>query len=119
MPAKDVDEYLAAVSEPARSALVDLRRAIKAACPEAEEAISYGVPGYKYHGMLVSFGAAKNHCSFYPGSILDDFKEEVSAYSTSRGTVRFTPEKPLPADLVTRIVKARMAQNKAARPGKR
>ena len=109
-----VDEYMEALPEKERAVLGDLRKTIRAAAPKADEQISYGMPGYKYHGMLVYFSAFKNHCSFFPGSsMLEVFGKEVEKYKTSKGTLQFTVDKPLPASLVKKIVKERMKQNEA------
>jgi len=109
-----VDEYLDSLPEKERTVLGNLRKTIKATAPQAEEVIGYGMPGYKYHGMLVYFAAYKNHCSFFPGtSMLGAFEDEVKPYKTSKGTLQFTVDKPLPASLVKKIVKARMKQNEA------
>ena len=113
---KDIDEYLATVPEPAHRTLSRIRAAIRAAAPpEATEAISYGMPAFKYKGGLVAFAAFTNHCSFFPmsSSVIAAFKEELSGYETSKGTIRFPLDKPLPAALVKKLVKARVAQNEA------
>ena len=110
-----VDAYLRAVPPGPRAALKKLRKTIKAAAPEATEGISYGIPSFKHHGYLVGFAAFKNHCSFFPGTALTAFKRELTSYETSKGTIRFTPDKPLPAALVRKLVKARIAQNEARR----
>jgi uncharacterized protein YdhG (YjbR/CyaY superfamily) len=82
---------------------------IKAAVPDATEAISYGMPGYKFKGRpLIHFGAAKNHCAIYGAVVADAEKDALRGYDTSKGTIRFSPEKPLPAALVTKLVKARL-----------
>lgn len=114
---KTTDEYLAAVSDDKRAALLSLRKAIKAAAPDAEEIISYGVPAFRQDGMLVSFGAAAKHCAFYvmSATALDGFKAELAGYDTSKGAIRFQPDTPLPATLVRKLVKARLAENAAAR----
>jgi uncharacterized protein YdhG (YjbR/CyaY superfamily) len=111
----EVDRYLATVPETARKALRNIRKAIKAAAPEASEGISYGVPAYKHHGMLVGFGASKAHCSFFvmSSTFLDGFQRELAGYETSKGAIRFTPERPLPASLVRKLVKARIKENEA------
>ena len=94
-----------------RAALEKLRKAIRAAAPKAEECISYGIPAFRLHGrFLVGIGAASNHCSFYPDSALDAYKDELKGYETSKGTVRFAASKPLPASLVKKLVKARIAK---------
>ena len=112
-----VDDYLATVPEDARAALQRLRETIRSAAPAAAEGISYGVPTFKHHGSLVSFGAAKNHCAFYvrsPG-VMDAHADELEGYDTSKGTLRFTPDKPLPSALVKKLVKARMKENESLR----
>ncbi|HXM33881.1 MAG TPA: DUF1801 domain-containing protein [Pyrinomonadaceae bacterium] len=109
-PAKTVDAYLAALPEEARATLQKIRKAIKAAAPNAAEMISYQIPMYKHHGMLVGFAAFKDHCSFFPGAKpVATYKDELRAYQTSKGTIRFPIGKPLPAALVKRLVKARIA----------
>jgi uncharacterized protein YdhG (YjbR/CyaY superfamily) len=107
-----VDDYLAALPEEARATLEKIRKTIKAAAPKATEVISYQMPMYKYHGMLVGFAAFKDHCSFFPGANpVATFKDELKAYKTSKGTIRFPIGKPLPAALVKKLVKARIAEN--------
>ena len=122
MPAKPqtIDEYLAPLSPEKRAALERLRKDIRAAAPEAEECISYQIPTFRLSGkMLVSFGAATNHCAFYPGAVVDDMKAELAGYDISKGTIRFQPDEPLPASLVRKLVEARIAKNAAAkRPAK-
>jgi uncharacterized protein YdhG (YjbR/CyaY superfamily) len=107
-----IDEYLAALSPEKRAALEKLRRDIKAAAPEAEECISYGMPAFRLGGRtLVYFGASKNHCSFYPGALpVEAHKAELKAYGTSKGTIRFAAERPLPSPLVRKLVKTRIAE---------
>jgi uncharacterized protein YdhG (YjbR/CyaY superfamily) len=112
--AKNTDEYLAAVPEPARSTLKKIRAAIRSVVPaEATEAISYGMPSFKYKGALVWFAAFSNHCSFFPGSgrVTAQFQDELKKFQTSKGTIRFPVDKPLSAALVKKIVKARIAEN--------
>jgi uncharacterized protein YdhG (YjbR/CyaY superfamily) len=111
-----IDEYLDTLSDDQREALEKLRKTIKSAAPKAEECISYGLAAFRLNGMLVGFGATKNHCAFYPmnASTVENFKEELKGYSTSKGTIRFQPDKPLPAALVKKIVKARVAENEDA-----
>jgi len=113
-PVKNVDEYLAGVPKEARVTLEKLRKTIKAAAPMASEVISYQMPMYKHHGMVVGFAAFKDHCSLFPGAaVMDAHKEELKRYSTSKGTIRFPANKPLPAALVKKLVKARIAENEA------
>jgi uncharacterized protein YdhG (YjbR/CyaY superfamily) len=112
-----VDEYLAHVPQDMRPALEHLRATIKAVAPQAEEGLSYSVPAFKYRGVLVSFGAAKDHCSFYVQSpaVMEAHADDLKGYDTAKGTIRFKPNEPLPSDLVTVLVKARMAENEATR----
>jgi uncharacterized protein YdhG (YjbR/CyaY superfamily) len=117
---EDVDAYLARVPEPARTTLEKMRATIRAAAPkEATEAISYKIPSFQYRGGLVWYAAFKNHCSFFPmdHSLEDEFREEVKKYKTSKGTIQFPVDKPLPKALVTRIVKTRAALNEAKAGG--
>jgi uncharacterized protein YdhG (YjbR/CyaY superfamily) len=111
---KTIDEYLAGVNTDRRSALQKIREAIRAAAPKAEECISYGIPAFRMNGRsLVFFGAWANHCAFYPGSsaTLKKFRKELRNFETSKGTLRFSPDKPLPVAFVKRLVKARIAEN--------
>jgi uncharacterized protein YdhG (YjbR/CyaY superfamily) len=111
--ASTIDEYLANLSDDKRAALEKLRKTIRAAAPQAEECISYQMPAFRLNGMLVGFGATANHCAFYPmsASTVAAHKEELQGYDTSKGTIRFQPDKPLPAALVRKLVKARIAEN--------
>lgn len=113
---KDIDEYLEDVPEPARTTLNKVRAAIRSAAPpEATEAISYGIPTFKYKGGLIAFAAFKKHCSLFPMSmaVMAEFKKELEGYETSKGTIRFPLDKPLPAALLKRIVIARIEQNES------
>src|SRR5437868_14143999 len=93
---KTHDDYLARVSSDKRAALQKLRKAIKAAAPKAEECISYQLPAFRLNGkFLVAYGPGANHCGFYPGSFGQAFKKELKGYDTSKGTVRFSADKPL------------------------
>jgi uncharacterized protein YdhG (YjbR/CyaY superfamily) len=112
--AKNVNEYLAGLPEPARSTLKTVRAVIRSVVPaETTEVISYGIPTFKYKRGLVAFAAFKDHCSFFPmgSSVLDAFKEELKGFRVSKGTLHFPLDRPLPAALVKKIVKARIAQN--------
>ena len=111
----DVDRYLADLPDATRKTLENIRKVIKGAAPQASEGLSYGVPSYKHQGMLVGFGASKAHCSFFvmSSTFLDGFQRELASYETSKGTIRFTPERPLPATLVRKLVKARIRENEA------
>lgn len=118
---KTVDEYLANVPADMRRSLQRLRKTIRAAAPGAEEVISYQMPAFRYRGMLVYYAAFKDHCSFFVGSpaVRRKFAEELKPFAAGKGTVHFTPERPLPGPLVTRIVKARVAENEARAARKR
>jgi uncharacterized protein YdhG (YjbR/CyaY superfamily) len=113
LPIKNIDDYMAYQPEKVRETLENLRQIIRETAPEAEEVISYGIPAFKYHGMLVYFAAYKKHCSLFGGngSLTEEMKEELKDYKTSKGTIQFTVEKPLPDELVRHIVKFRMKQN--------
>jgi len=110
---KSIDEYLAGVPEPARSTLNKIRATIRSVVPpEATEVISYRIPAFKYKGMLVWFGAFSDHCSLFPGAgIIEAFKDELKRYCIAKGTIQFPLDKPLPATLLKKIVKARVAAN--------
>jgi uncharacterized protein YdhG (YjbR/CyaY superfamily) len=110
---KNVDEYLAGVPEPARSTLNKIRATIRSAVPsEATEAISYGIPTIKYNGSLLAFAAFSKHCSLFPMSyaVIGGLEKELKRFEVSKGTIRFPMDKPLPAALVKKIVKARIAE---------
>lgn len=116
--AADLDAYLALVPPDKRAALQKLRKAISAAAPRAEEGFSYGLPAFRLYGRpLVCFAAATNHCSFYPMSpaVIREHAAGLEGYETSKGTIRFPANKPLPADLVRKLVKARIAELERAR----
>jgi len=114
---KDVDEYLAAVPEPARSTLNKMRAAIRSAVPaEATEVISYRMPAFKHNGVLVWFAAFSDHCSLFPtAAVIEKFKDELNPFSTSKGTIHFPTNKPLPTALIKKLVKTRVAQNESKR----
>lgn len=114
IPIKNIDEYLLDVPENQRTALEVLRQIIRETAPDAEEVISYGMPAFKYYGMLVYFAAFKNHCSLFAANatMIEDLYPELKAYKTSKGTIQFTPEKPLPVGLVQKIILSRMKENK-------
>jgi uncharacterized protein YdhG (YjbR/CyaY superfamily) len=108
-----IDEYLSGLSPDNRAALQKLRRAIHAAAPGSEECISYGMPAFRLHGKLVAgFKAAATHCSFHPmsGETVATLKADLSGYETSRGTIRFSSAAGLPATLVRKLVKTRIAE---------
>ena len=111
--AKSIDDYLAGFPRDQRTALEGIRQTIRAAVPKAEECISYGVPAFRVDGkVLVGFGAASRHCTFFPmsGTITAAHQEELSGYETSKGAIRFPAERPLPAALVRKIVRWRLAE---------
>lgn len=111
---KDVESYFAALPEQSRAPMERLRSIIRAAAPEATEVISYQMPAFKLGKVLVSYGAFKNHCSFFPMStaVLEEFRDELKIDPANKGTLRFTADKPLPEEVVTRIVHARIAEVK-------
>lgn len=111
-----IDAYLADVPEPAHSTLQRLRALIRSAAPkQTTETISYGIPAFRYLGLLVGFGAYAKHCSFFPMSarLIDEMAAELSSFATSKGTIRFPLDRPLPAALVRRMVKARVAEQES------
>ncbi len=115
---RNVDEYLAGVPEPARSTLERVRAVIRSAAPaEATEVISYGIPMFKYKGMLMGFAAFSKHCSLFPGSLsaMKGLKNELKGFETSKGTIRFPMDKPPSATLLKKLVKARLAENERKR----
>src|SRR6185436_5226124 len=110
--AASVDEYIDVAEPKAKKALKDIRKTIKSAAPKAEEVISYQIPGYKYHGMLVFFAAWKNHISLYPAPWkAESLKEEMAAYEGSKGTIKFPIDEPMPLTLIKKMVKYRMKEN--------
>jgi uncharacterized protein YdhG (YjbR/CyaY superfamily) len=110
---KTIDEYLAALSDDKRAALQKLRKTIAAAAPKAEECISYQVAAFRQNGMLVGFGATENHCALYlmSSATVEAHQDELKDYDTSKGTIRFQADKPLPVALVRKLVNARIAEN--------
>jgi len=109
-----VEAYLANVPEPARTTLEKVRATIRSVAPkDATEGISYGMPAFRYKGALVGYAAFKDHCSFFPMSatLLDTMKDDLKGHRTSKGTLQFPMDKPLPAALVKKMVKARVADN--------
>ncbi|MGA8144418.1 MAG: DUF1801 domain-containing protein [Candidatus Acidiferrales bacterium] len=111
------DEYLAGVPEPGSSTLKKMRAAIRSAVPpEATETISYRIPAFKHNGVLVWFAAFSNHCSLFPtSSAIAAFKKKLKGFSTSKGTIHFPADRPLPIPLIKKIVKARVAQVESKR----
>ncbi len=110
--AKSIGEYLARVPEPGRGTLEKIRSVIRSAAPPATtELISYGIPAFKYKEVLVWFAAFADHCSLFPkASVIEEFKSDLKGYTISKGTIQFPLNKPLPAGLVKKMVKARVAQ---------
>ncbi len=112
--AAEVDAYLAKVPEPARTTLEKLRATIRSVVPpETTEALSYGMPAFRYKGALVAYAAFKDHCSLFPmqASLIDEMRDELKSYRTAKGTLQFPLDKPLPAALLKKMVKARLAEN--------
>lgn len=105
-----LESYLAQTPEPHQQALLNLRKAILASLPEAEEVMHYGMPAFKVNGKVILWMAAmKNHCSFFPGSTLDQFRDELTGYKLGKGTIQFRPDKPIPEELVRKLCLARVA----------
>ena len=113
-PPATPSEYLAGLPSHQRAALQKLRRAIKAAAPQLEECIAYGLPSFRWNGKyLFSYGVAGGHCAFYPGSLVQKLGSDLKQYSVAKGTIHFSPEKPLPERLVRKLVKLRMEQRRS------
>jgi uncharacterized protein YdhG (YjbR/CyaY superfamily) len=112
---KTVDEYLDAIPEPARGTLEAIRATIRAAAPpESIEVISYGMPGFKHGEVLMWYAGFAKHCSLFPSAaVIEAFKKELKGFVISKGTIQFTTNKPLPAALVKKMVKARLAHIKS------
>ena len=113
----DVDAYIAASAKAAQPRLRELRRIIRGCAPKATEGISYRMPLYKHHGMLVAFCAHQNHVGLYvlSGTFLKAFKKDLARYETSAGTVRFPLDKPVPAALVKKLVRAKVKENESGK----
>jgi uncharacterized protein YdhG (YjbR/CyaY superfamily) len=112
---KTVDEYLAKVPEPAQSTLTHIRHVIRSVVPqEATEGISYGIPMFKYNGMLIGYAAFSKHCSLFPtgSGVIEKFKKELAGYKTSRGTIQFPSDKGFPDGLLKKIVRTRVKENR-------
>jgi uncharacterized protein YdhG (YjbR/CyaY superfamily) len=109
---KTVDEYLSSLPANTKGILEEVRKAIKQAAPQAEELISYNMPAFTLHGRLVYYAAFKNHVGFYPvSSAIKAFQSELSDYKTSKGTIQFPIERPIPYGVITKIVKFRVREN--------
>ena len=109
---KTIDEYIAQFPKEVQLLLEKMRAIIHKAAPKAEEAMAYGIPTFKLNGNLVHFGGYKSHIGFYPApSGIEAFKKELAKYEGSKGTIRFPLDKPLPATLITQVVKFRVAKN--------
>jgi uncharacterized protein YdhG (YjbR/CyaY superfamily) len=114
---KNVDEYIAAAPQPARARLQQIRAAIRSAVPsDAIETISYGMPAFRNKRVLVWFGAFSDHCSLFPtAAVINAFQSELKSFSTSKGTIHFAMDKPLPTALIKKVVKARVTQSAAGK----
>jgi uncharacterized protein YdhG (YjbR/CyaY superfamily) len=114
---EQVEAYFAALPEDSRAMLQEIRETIRAAAPQAVEAMSYGMPAFKDRKPIVAYGAFKQHCSLFPMSVatIDALAEEIGPYRTSKGTLQFSLAEPAPRDLITKVVKARVAENEAKR----
>ena len=112
--AKDVDAYITAAPKELRARLAQLRAAIQAAAPKAEERISYGMPYYAYKGRLAYFGLSRKHIGLYiPTPVIDEHKKELRNYEAARATVRFPLDKPIPVAVVKKLIRARLKKNEA------
>ena len=111
--AASVDEYLDNIPEKEKAVLDKLRKTISSLVPNAEEYISYGMPTFKYNGPLVSYAAFKEHCSLFPwnATIIKKFAQELKSFKTSKGTIQFTVDNPLPVVLVKKLIRKRMKEN--------
>jgi uncharacterized protein YdhG (YjbR/CyaY superfamily) len=117
---KSIDEYIAGFPPDVQELLQTIRRTIREAAPEAEEAVKYGIPTFTLKGNLVHFGGYKEHIGFYPApSGIEEFKDELAIYGSGRGTVRFPLDKPIPFELIGRIVKFRVKENLASAEARR
>lgn len=119
-PANPVDDYLARVPEPARTTLSRIRAIIRSVVPaEASEDITYRMPVFRYRGLLIGYAAFPRHCGLYPMSpaVIEAHKDELAAFPTSKGAIRFPVDQPLPASLVRKLVKARIAENENRKRG--
>jgi len=116
---KTIDDYLARVEEPARGTLRKMRAAILAAAPkETAEVMSYGIPAFRWKQVLVWIAAFRDHCSFFPtAAVIEEFKDELKGYKLSKGTIQFAVDRPLPAALVNKMVRARVAAVEAKKRG--
>jgi len=119
MPAKNIDKFIAEYPEDVQKVLKKVRATIRKAAPQAEETINYGIPTFTLNGNLVHFSAFKSHIGFYPTpSGIEKFKKELSAYEGAKGSVKFPLDKPIPHDLITKIVKFRVEENLKKAEGK-
>ena len=118
MPAKDTDTYLAKLSADKRATLEKVRKAIRAAAPNAKEGMSYGMPCFIQGKPIARYAASANHCAYYPmsGATTEALKADLKGYETSKGAIRFPIGKPLPATLIRKLVKARLAEIAEAKP---
>lgn len=116
---KDIDEYIAGFPKDVQKVLNKIRSTIKKAAPKAEEAISYQIPTFKLNGNLIHFAAYKNHIGLYPAPrAVEEFKKELERYGSSKATIRFPLDEPVPHDLIKRIVEFRVKENSAKAPNK-
>jgi uncharacterized protein YdhG (YjbR/CyaY superfamily) len=117
----DVEAYLVTVPPKMRTALQQLRKTIRDVAPDAEEVLSYGIPAFRQNGMLVYYAAFKDHCSFFAGSVtvLRKFAKELKPFAAGKGTLQFTPQRPIPPALVRRLVRERITENASRVAAKR
>ena len=114
---KEVDDYLASVRPDFRELLEGLRKTIRSVAPDAKEVISYKMPAFRYHGMLVYYAAFGDHCSLFLASrrVYRQFADQLKPFASGKGTLRFTPDHPIPTALLKRIVEARAKENESRR----
>ena len=118
LPPGSIDEYIAGFPKSVQHVLEQVRAVIKAAAPDAQEAIKYRLPTFVLNGNLVHFGAFKNHIGFYPTpSGIEKFKDGLSVFKNAKGSVQFPLDKPMPLKLITKIVKFRVAESRAQESG--
>lgn len=109
---KTVDEYMSTVQEDVVGVLLKLRQTIKQAAPEAEELISYNIPAFRFHGILVMYAAYKSHIGFYPTPfVIESFKDQLDGYKISKGAIQFPLDKPLPVNLINDMVRFKIEDN--------
>ena len=109
---KNIDEFISRYPKNVQAILQKIRKTVRQVCPDAQEKISYGIPTFTFHGNLVHFSAYASHIGFYPGSSpILALKDDLAGYETSKGTIRFPIDKPIPYDLITKLTKLAVERN--------